>query len=50
METRITGFADPYVCNCVYIGNEADFQKYQQLKLVCQFPLYMRHALGRQSL
>ncbi len=26
-------FADPYVCNCVYIGNEADFQKYQQLKL-----------------
>jgi hypothetical protein len=26
-------FADPYVCNCVYIGNEADYQKYQQLKL-----------------
>ena len=26
-------FADPYVCNCVYIGNEAAFQKYQQLKL-----------------
>jgi hypothetical protein len=25
--------ADPYVCNCVYIGNEADYQKYQQLKL-----------------
>ena len=26
-------FSDPYVCNCVYIGNEAAFQKYQQLKL-----------------
>ena len=26
-------FADPYVCNCVYVGNEAEFQKYQQLKL-----------------
>lgn len=25
--------ADPYVCNCVYIGNEADYQNYQQLKL-----------------
>ena len=25
--------ADPYVCNCVYIGDEADFQRYQQLKL-----------------
>jgi hypothetical protein len=26
-------FADPDVCNCVYIGNEAAFQKYQQLKI-----------------
>ncbi len=26
-------FADPYVCNCVYIGDEAAYQKYQQLKL-----------------
>ena len=26
-------FADPYVCNCVYVGNEAEFQKYQQLKI-----------------
>jgi hypothetical protein len=26
-------FADPYVCNCVYVGNEAAFQKYQQLRL-----------------
>ena len=26
-------FSDPYVCNCVYIGSEADYQKYQQLKL-----------------
>jgi hypothetical protein len=26
-------FADPYVCNCVYVGNETAFQKYQQLKL-----------------
>jgi len=25
-------FADPYACNCVYVGNEAAFQKYQQLK------------------
>jgi hypothetical protein len=25
--------ADPYVCNCVYVGNEAEFQKYQQIKL-----------------
>jgi hypothetical protein len=26
-------FADPYVCHCVYVGDEASFQKYQQLKL-----------------
>ena len=26
-------FADPYVCNCVYVGNEASFQQYQQLRL-----------------
>jgi hypothetical protein len=26
-------FADPYACSCVYIGNEAEFQKYQLLKL-----------------
>jgi dienelactone hydrolase len=26
-------FADPYVCNCVYVGNETDFQKYEQLEL-----------------
>jgi hypothetical protein len=26
-------FADPYVCNCVYVGNEASFRQYQQLRL-----------------
>ena len=26
-------FADPYVCNCVYVGREAEYQKYQRLKL-----------------
>jgi hypothetical protein len=26
-------FADPYLCNCVFVGREAEFQKYQQLKL-----------------
>jgi hypothetical protein len=26
-------FADPYLCSCVYIGSETDFQKYQQLRL-----------------
>jgi hypothetical protein len=25
-------FADPYVCDCVYIGNEANYQQYQRLK------------------
>jgi hypothetical protein len=26
-------FADPYVCNCVFVGKELEFQKYQQLRL-----------------
>jgi hypothetical protein len=26
-------FADPYVCNCLYIGDEDAFQRYQQIKL-----------------
>ena len=26
-------FADPYVCDCVYVGNEASYQRYQELKL-----------------
>jgi hypothetical protein len=26
-------FGDPYVCHCVYVGDEAAYQRYQQLKL-----------------
>jgi hypothetical protein len=26
-------FGDPYVCDCVYVGNEASYQRYQELKL-----------------
>ena len=26
-------YPDPYLCNCVFVGKEAEFQKYQQLKL-----------------
>jgi hypothetical protein len=26
-------FADPYLCDCVFVGREAEYQKYQQLKL-----------------
>jgi hypothetical protein len=25
-------FADPYVCNCLYVGNEQNFEQFQQLK------------------
>jgi hypothetical protein len=27
------GFADPYVCKCMYVGNEAAYQEYQKLAL-----------------
>jgi hypothetical protein len=26
-------FADPYVCDCIFIGSEDSFQKYQELRL-----------------
>jgi len=26
-------FADPIVCQCIYVGTEANYQKYEQLKL-----------------
>ncbi len=26
-------FADPYQCNCVYQGNEKDYQRYQNLRI-----------------
>ncbi len=26
-------FADPVVCNCLYVGNEADYQRYQMLRI-----------------
>ncbi|HKV53944.1 MAG TPA: hypothetical protein VJN94_04810 [Candidatus Binataceae bacterium] len=26
-------YADPYVCNCIYVGNQETFEKYEQLKL-----------------
>ena len=29
--------ADPYYCKCMYIGSEADYQKYEKLKLNEQF-------------
>ncbi len=29
--------ADPYHCNCLYIGTEEDYQKYENLKLNEQF-------------
>lgn len=25
-------FSDPYLCQCLYVGNEQSYQKYQQLK------------------
>lgn len=29
--------ADPYYCNCMYIGSEKDYQNYQQIRLNQQF-------------
>jgi hypothetical protein len=26
-------FADPVVCNCLYVGNEADYQRYEALRI-----------------
>jgi len=26
-------FADPVVCDCLYVGNEADYQRYEQLRI-----------------
>lgn len=26
-------FADPVVCQCLYVGNQANYQKYEQLRL-----------------
>ncbi len=26
-------FADPYSCNCVYVGNAKDYQRYQNLRI-----------------
>lgn len=26
-------FADPVVCDCLYVGNERDYQRYEQLRI-----------------
>jgi len=25
-------FADPYVCHCIYVGNEQNYSQFEQLK------------------
>ena len=31
-EKRSYWFADPYVCRCLYVGNEGNFEQFKQLK------------------
>ncbi|SHO63649.1 hypothetical protein SAMN02745172_01517 [Pseudoxanthobacter soli DSM 19599] len=36
-------YPDPTVCNCLYVGNQSDFQSYQQM-------MYQQHLANEQTM